>query len=601
VTADEAARLASKVADALVQLLPTRGWNAEVADKVTQALGNGDTERAAALARRLRAAADQLRQVDPTARDQVEEQAFVQWRTLIERLLTDEPVLAGPAERAHETLLRAAGGVRGRPAGGQRTPAAPPAARLRRLLCESFDNVQAGADFGVIARIIIDQGTGAGTAIKSFPVPQAGRDVLLDIKADGMLVRGLYQQVVRVPPDDDSDPVRFQLRAGRPGPATVSVTAWVDGNFVGQSTVDVMVHEQLRDSHSKRFLSPGLSTEVDDGALSLLVRYEPLENRYRFQFIDSGDNPREVLASLSWPLGAQVEGLIGRLEAMKGNDAVARARLADEGAELWHGLVPEQVRRQFWERRDRITQLRILGDHDRVPWELMYPSDQGRDEGFLIDQFPVTRDIFDRPGLTRSLRRSPARFVLPPGSPDLAYEEVEYLRGLLGAGPAGETVISGFTALRELIKAGDFSLLHFACHNDFSPGEGSQITLEGAPFTLANLQSARNGMALQNSKPLVFINACRSAGLAPRYTELAGWAEGFLRAGAGGFIGSLWAVTDKSALTFATTLYELLTEGKLLGEAVMTARAMIARSPGDPTWLAYAVYGDPLARLTPLS
>ena len=38
--------------------------------------------------------------------------------------------------------------------------------------------------------------------------------------------------------------------------------------------------------------------------------------------------------------------------------------------------------------------------------------------------------------------------------------------------------------------------------------------------------------------------------------------------------------------------------GQTLGEAVTAARQAISRKTGDPTWLAYAVYGDPLARMT---
>ena len=98
---------------------------------------------------------------------------------------------------------------------------------------------------------------------------------------------------------------------------------------------------------------------------------------------------------------------------------------------------------------------------------------------------------------------------------------------------------------------------------------------------------------------MVFINACRSLGQVPSYNKLDGWAEKFMHAGAAAFIGSLWEVSDGMAREFAQELYRHLLDGDHLGEAVMAARRSVAAEPGDPTWLAYAVYGDPQARVNP--
>ena len=599
--------LAKRIAIALVKVLPTAKWDAELAAEVTGALGNSDASRATTLADELRVSRDMLDRADLERREWVEEEIYVRWRNRLAGLLAAEPALREPAERVLEALLAAGGGVRGRRRRGREymrdandeRPAdlEPPTTwRERRVHCEYPENVQLDVPFGVIVRVIVAaEGAAPGAPLRTFRVPPEGRDVTLDIKADSMLVLGPFQEHVRVPPDGDSVPVRFELRPQRPGPARFAVTAWLDGNFLGEFTARVMVHRKPAPSRT-RAASSRLREETADGAVTLQVRYEPREQRYRFQFMAVG-NPPEVLAPLSWPLDGQLDRLVGRLESIEG--AAIPDRLLDEGAELWRGILPEQVRQQFWERRDAITQLRILGQEDRVPWELMYPADRGRKEaGFLVEQFPVTRDVFDYPGWARSLASRPARFVLPPHSPPAAYREVDYLRGLLDAGPEHETVVSTFTPLRELISSGDFGMLHFACHNDFRGAEGSVIDMDGTPFTITNLQAARNRNSLESSAPLVFINACRSADEAPQYNELAGWAEAFLGAGAGAFIGSLWAVMDGSAYTFATTLYESLKDGKALGEAATAAREAVSRKPGDPTWLAYAVYGDPLARMT---
>ena len=121
-----------------------------------------------------------------------------------------------------------------------------------------------------------------------------------------------------------------------------------------------------------------------------------------------------------------------------------------------------------------------------------------------------------------------------------------------------EDVLSEFTPLRRLINQGGFGLLHFACHNSFSPAGGSSISLGNRPFAVTNLQSARINRSLLSSTPVIFLNACRTAGLAATYNGLDGWAEAFMQAGAGAFVGSLWAVTDGAAREFAQEFYHQL-------------------------------------------
>ena len=123
--------------------------------------------------------------------------------------------------------------------------------------------------------------------------------------------------------------------------------------------------------------------------------------------------------------------------------------------------------------------------------------------------------------------------------------------------------------------------------------------LSGAEFTPLLLTTAAIGQVLARSGPLVFINACRSAGQAARYNRLDGWASKFLKAGAAAFIGSLWAIRDTTAPRFAERLYEQLRYEASLGQAAMTARreALSQSGDGDPTWLAYSVYGNPRATI----
>lgn len=116
------------------------------------------------------------------------------------------------------------------------------------------------------------------------------------------------------------------------------------------------------------------------------------------------------------------------------------------------------------------------------------------------------------------------------------------------------------------------------------------------PFAPIDLAVAAQLRSLRAEHPLVFFNACRSAGEIDWFGATLGWAPQFLRAGAGAFIGTLWPVRSTSALDFADVFYDqLITHGKPLGQASLAARQAIRGQDGDPTWLAYAVYGSPAA------
>lgn len=161
-------------------------------------------------------------------------------------------------------------------------------------------------------------------------------------------------------------------------------------------------------------------------------------------------------------------------------------------------------------------------------------------------------------------------------------------------------VVRGGVELSDILEGGDRKgLLHFACHNAFSPAEGgSRITMEDGPFFPEMLLGTVKRRTLEVDRPLVFINACHSASRAPSCTSMMGWAEQFMKAGAGAFIGTQWPVRSASAQVSAEAFYAAMVDGETLGDAAYKAREAIV-ADADPTWLAYTTYGDPGATADP--
>ncbi len=98
------------------------------------------------------------------------------------------------------------------------------------------------------------------------------------------------------------------------------------------------------------------------------------------------------------------------------------------------------------------------------------------------------------------------------------------------------------------------------------------------------------------NRAVIVLNACQAGRLGFKLTGIGGFAQAFLKRGAGAFVGTLWSVVDQPARTFVETFYSELLKEASLAEATITAREE-ARQAGDATWLAYAVYGHPHARV----
>jgi CHAT domain-containing protein len=185
---------------------------------------------------------------------------------------------------------------------------------------------------------------------------------------------------------------------------------------------------------------------------------------------------------------------------------------------------------------------------------------------------------------------------VPPGSPCNAIDEVQAIRDRLGAHVTDQGMLDQLDQLITLLASAP-SVLHFACHNQFD-ATGSAVNMADGPFRPGDLSIAVQRRGLASASPLVSFNACRTAGEIPGLVQMMGWAKQFMRAGAGAFLGSLWAVRSSSARTFAEAFYRAFVTNRMsLGAASLQARQEIADDSGDPTWLAYTVYGNPAATI----
>ncbi len=185
----------------------------------------------------------------------------------------------------------------------------------------------------------------------------------------------------------------------------------------------------------------------------------------------------------------------------------------------------------------------------------------------------------------------------------------------------------GATAMRpadgdgfaRLLHEDDIDLLHFAGHgrsDDSSTPPVREMLLAGArrvesrsgrraarskvAFGLDDLQRALADRPQRPEGvpgPLVVLNACRLGQAPSTRSEVGGFAETFLRGGAGAFVGCLWSVGDEPARAFVEAFYAELDAARASPRPRRGRRGGASR--GDLSWLAYTVYAHPDATLIP--
>ncbi|MDE0545296.1 CHAT domain-containing protein [Microbacterium sp. C7(2022)] len=307
--------------------------------------------------------------------------------------------------------------------------------------------------------------------------------------------------------------------------------------------------------------------------------------------------------------------------ASKITDADERRERATEllqrvGERIARTLFDERVADLLWRHRDDLDGLIVqTADELDVPWEVVHlapppgtPSDGG--VWFLADT-GLTRWVYDAPR-PREVRVAPARVrTLAPEyvSPSLRLQrtddEVAALRAHLPGAPEGSRDATA-AELRDVITAG-FDLLHFAGHgrwHDLDP-RGQQLILAAHDPADAARASTYNESDARDDLPelgggdtappasMVFLSACHVGRLQSGEPGSGGFAEAFLRGGAGVFVGCNWAVADDVASQFVDVFYRgLLIDGLPVGESAKQARAD-ARRGGDLSALAFTVFADP--------
>jgi molecular chaperone DnaK (HSP70) len=468
--------------------------------------------------------------------------------------------------------------------------------------------------------------------------------VAVSVTAENFEIEGQSRAEIIVPLAGKSQTAIFRLIGEEVGPARIMIDFAQGGRPIG--SVDLSPHVAARDQKEtdEQSLGTGEVAISTRAAAAPDVVIKVFEYRLaggpgRLHFVLYSTDPRlGDLPVMDGDLGTidlrtevidWVELQLGRLAALaKRGDLrpgdVSRT-LCDVGNDLYDQLLPRALRDLCWTFRKRgVRTMLILSDEPHIPWELIKPyranavtGELEAEDDFWGESFALTHWIRGRPpadhlslnrifafatGGASESRPSAVRDFVPQVANQAGLkavdEELSMLRALEGRGARVNVLPARMQDLRRAFESGGFDLLHLASHGAFgglTSADASAVLMEDGAFSAMEL-SPRMAVALRRASPLVFFNSCHSGRMGFSLTRLGSWGARLIEIGCGGFVGSLWPVTDEAALAFARAFYAAMCQGTPIGEAMLKARLAVRESyPDDPTWLAYCCFADPMA------
>jgi len=533
------------------------------------------------------------------------------------RRIPTPPSRPGPSRRSRG----GAGAARGIP-----TPHPPPtpSSRSRRstrrrgvepepvprfLVADFPDQVQLGT---VVSLLISLSAKSESHPALPMALPVGANVDVVVMPKSGFVLEGSGEGSLTVTSEENALPLQFKLKATKLGTGKLLILAFQQGRPLGSITIapTIMPADQPvdRERSVREQRVPEVSFNQPDLSLLILEQHNGGKPTFTIR-IWAVDPALQLNFKQYGPVQLQMNPLeyfqdfFKDIENMKIDTAPDRAaveqRLGAKGTNLFESLFPTDLRVLFWSLRNRIRTVQVQSEEPWIPWELCKLS--GKENGrivegkFFCEAFSITRWLLEIPQQPK-LKLTNMALVVPRDSGlPWASREREYVLSLGNGGRRVEPIQAEYLSVRKTLAAGTHDGWHFTGHGGFrdpDPNRSKILLEEQGELIPEDLSGVLRNLG--SAKPLVFLNACQVGRSAMSLTDIGGWAAQFLRAGAAAFVGAYWSVYDQPAYNFCKAFYRHLLSGVPIGKAVQKARQDI-KPLGDPTWLAYTIYADPLA------
>jgi len=552
---------------------------------------------------------------------------------------TRKPAKRAPAKKATKKAAKEAAVRRGnvqrqqvarrsRPP-AEETPPAPPPHHVR---AEMPSAVAVDETVDVLVQVSTEEiaaaAAGAVASGVAADVDPARELVVTLVPRSGVVAVGEWQETLDPLTPGGHEVLLFQVKGVEAGPAEL----WVIVRQGPQSLLTLTLRSTVTDTaappaqraKAEAVVQPPAPSACERRTLRIYETTAPtgeLMLKFDLEMRDLGVSEHADSNPIKGDRDAYVAALYGSIEdgwtGSHGDVEVFTQRLRAIGTQILRGLVPPVIRDQLWTHREQIDQIEVISTEPQIPWEIVHLLPPGKsrklpDEEQFLGMKGLVRWIHGAGIPSTQMGLDDVAAVVPeyPDGSGWELEATEHEWAFLSGQMAARRVQARTSVVLDLIgESGGFDVLHFAGHGEaesatiahaallMQDGVDDNGTWRPDRLTSTDVEGACDLWPEEGGgRPMVVLNACQVGRAGYQLTDIGGFARAFLHGGAGVFVGSLWAVGDEPASTFAQELYASLRSDADLSKAASTARKA-SRTADDATWLAYVVYGDPCAKV----
>lgn len=436
-----------------------------------------------------------------------------------------------------------------------------------------------------------------------------------------------HPQILTVGRDGKSDGrALFECTARHEGPSTISVLVNVAGNFLQRLEVTFDVGAGAEPT-IKNFGRPIGAAEVLE-ARTATMQFMPAIGGYQLIATAISPDPIDIRITPD-ELAARIDGVREvMLETVKKRDVALNLDITPEdgttflqelafaGFRLFQSIFagPEssQELRSVgkWLRESlsgETATLQVVSSGFPVPWALMYLTER-------FDATPLTWENFI--GMRHVVEQIPMAEIsaVPPATTIDSAPEMS-VRALFNDtidesmpskpvaeqrrywGARGVTLTEG-AKVEDLVKSAlakgaTDKVIYLYCHAEASAkdSDDSKLIFTGSQsVSLGELSVFAPIEDILESHPLVFINACESGELTPKFYD--GFVPYFLAKGARGVIGTECKTPGLFASEWAKAFFDELFAGNSVGQVVLDLRRRFLAEHNNPLGLLYGVHCD---------